>query len=75
MKHFVKFSLKLGKKKIGEQLIIDIAHYQKHSECKTLYCFIYDPEEKISNPRGFERDLSGKHGDLETKVFVVPKRA
>lgn len=66
----------LRKKKIGEQLIIDIAHYQhSHPECKTLYCFIYDPEEIISNPRGFERDLSGKHGDLVTKVFVVPKRA
>lgn len=65
----------LGKKKIGEQLIIDIAHYQKYPECRVLYCFIYDPEEKISNPRGFERDLSGKHGDLMTKVFVVPKRA
>ena len=65
----------LGKKKVGEQLIIDIAHYQKHPECRTLYCFIYDPEERISNPRGLERDLSGKHGDLATKVLVVPKRA
>ena len=65
----------LGKKKLGEQLIVDIAHYQKHPDCKTLYCFIYDPEERISNPHGFESDLSGKHGDLETKVFIVPKRA
>jgi len=63
----------LGKKEIGEQLIIDIAHYQRYSECKTLYCFIYDPDEIISNPRGFERDLSGKHGNLITKVIIVPR--
>jgi hypothetical protein len=65
----------LSKKAIGDQLIIDIAHYQKHPDCKTLYCFIYDPEEIISNPIGLERDLSGKHDELITKVFVVPKRA
>jgi hypothetical protein len=65
----------LGKKEIGEQLIIDIAHYQKHPECKFLYCFVYDPEERISNPIGFERDLSGKHDNLMVKVLVIPKRA
>jgi hypothetical protein len=65
----------LSKKAIGDQLIIDIAHYQKHPDCKTLYCFIYDPEEIISNPASLERDLSGKHDELITKVFVVPKRA
>jgi len=65
----------LGKREIGEQLIIDIAHYQKHSECKNLYCFVYDPEERISNPIGFERDLSGKHDNLMVRVLVVPKRA
>lgn len=65
----------LGKKEIGNELIIDIAHYQKHPDCKTLYCLIYDPEERISNPIGLEKDLSGKHDNLLTKVFIVPKRA
>lgn len=64
----------LDEKKLGDELIIDIAHYQKHPECRILYCLIYDPEERISNPRGFERDLSEKHGNLITKVFVVPRR-
>jgi hypothetical protein len=35
---------------------------------------VYDPEEKISNPIGFEGDLSGKHGVLMVKVLIVPKR-
>jgi hypothetical protein len=65
----------LGKKEIGEQLILNIAHYQKRPECKFLYCFVYDPEERISNPIGFERDLSGKHDNLMVKVLVIPKRA
>ena len=65
----------LGKKELGDQLIIDMAHYQKHSDCKSLYCFIYDPEERISNPIGFERDLTGMHENLFVKAIIVPKRA
>jgi hypothetical protein len=65
----------LGKKELGNQLIIDIAHYQKHPDCNTLFCFVYDPEERISNPIGFENDLTGKQGKLLVKVLVVPKRA
>jgi len=64
----------LDEKKIGDELIIDIAHYQKHPKVKFLYCFVYDPEERISNPQGFEKDLSGQHENLTTKVFVLPKR-
>lgn len=62
----------LSEKKLADQLTIDKAHYRKHPDCKTLYCLVYDPDERISNPRGFERDLSEKIGDVETKVFVVP---
>jgi hypothetical protein len=65
----------LGKKELGDQLITDIAHYQKHPDCNTLFCFVYDPEERISNPVGFENDLTGKQGKLSVKVLVVPKRA
>jgi len=65
----------LGKKKLGDQLIIDIAHYQKNPNCKTLYCFVYDPEERISNPIGFERDLNGKHDNIFVRVLIVPRRA
>jgi hypothetical protein len=67
-------SKKLGHKKIREQLIIDKAHYRTHPLCKTLYCLVYDPHDKIKNPRGFEKDLSDKANSFETKVFVVPKR-
>jgi len=63
----------LGQKRIREQLIIDKAYYKGHKDCKKLYCFIYDPEGKIKNPRGFERDLSDKVDGFETKVLIVPR--
>jgi hypothetical protein len=65
-------SLKQGK--VRDELIIDKAHYRVHPDCKKLYCLVYDPEEKIKNPRGFERDLTDKINSFETKVYVVPRR-
>jgi len=64
----------LAQKQIREELIIDKAHYRVHQDCRKLYCLVYDPREKIKNPRGFERDLSDKVDGFETKVFVIPRR-
>jgi len=58
----------LGSKEIGEQLIIDIQKYQAHPDCKTLICFVYDPEEKIPNPKGIENDLNRIEGSLIVNV-------
>ena len=61
----------LTDKEIGEQLIIDIEKYKSHPDCKTLVCFVYDPEGMIANPKGLERDLS-KKTDLIVNVFIEP---
>jgi ActR/RegA family two-component response regulator len=61
-----------GAKQLGEQLIIDIARYKSHPDCKTLYCFVYDPEGNIANPQGIENDLSHQGGDFEVKVYIAP---
>jgi hypothetical protein len=63
----------LKARQIGEQLIVDIQRYQTHPDCKTLLCFVYDPEGWVSNPRGLENDLNKKDDDLEVKVLIVPK--
>jgi hypothetical protein len=63
----------LGEKEIGDELIIDIARYQNHPDCKILVCFVYDPVTKIGNPDGIERDLSRTEGALTVKVIVAPK--
>lgn len=60
----------LGPKEIGDQLIIDIAKYKKHPECKILICFVYDPEARIGNPRGLENDLMELSTD-EMNVLVI----
>lgn len=63
----------LGAKQIGEQLIVDIQRYQSHPDCRTLICFVYDPEGRIANPRGIENDLNGEHNGLEVEVIIAPK--
>jgi REase_DpnII-MboI len=59
--------------KLGSELITDIARYEHHPNCKKLICFIYDPEGKIGNPVGLERDLEGHAGKLPVRVIVGPK--
>jgi hypothetical protein len=48
----------LNAKVIGERLIIDIARYKQHPQCRRLICFVYDPEGRITNPAGIESDLN-----------------
>lgn len=64
----------LGEKQISEQLIIDIARYAKMGDCKTLVCFIYDPENRITNSGGLETDLSGDRDGMFVEVMVLPKQ-
>ena len=64
----------LGEKQVGDQLLIDIARYSEHPDCQHLVCFVYDPEGRIGNPIGLERDLTKTHGDLSVKVVIAPRR-
>lgn len=69
-----KTSEHLKDKEIGVQLNDDIAKYQHHPNCRTLYCFIYDPQELLSNPDGIENDLTKEVEGLSVKVIICPKR-
>jgi hypothetical protein len=60
-------------KTLGEQLIIDIAKYKKHPQCKRLICFVYDPEGRVANPRGLEADLSNCETEIDVQTIIVPK--
>jgi hypothetical protein len=62
----------LKDRKIGEELIIDIAKYKKHPECSRLICFVYDPEGLIGNPAGLASDLSQEENDFTVEVIVRP---
>lgn len=63
----------LKDKELGEQLIIDIAKYQSHPNCKCLYCFVYDPDGNVRNPRGLEKDLAELGKGFQVKVFIRPE--
>lgn len=63
----------LADKEVGDQLIIDIARYQTHPECRTLVCFVYDPEGRIANPAALEHDLSRVTDRIEVRVVVAPR--
>lgn len=62
---------KLTDKAIGEQLLIDISKYRKHPDCKTLICFIYDPEERIGNPNGMQNDLNQLSDDDMNIITII----
>jgi hypothetical protein len=58
----------LGMTEIGDQLVIDMARYKNHADCKTLVCFIYDPDNIIPNPKGLQ-DLEGQ-SSTEFKILI-----
>lgn len=62
----------LGARELGEQLIVDIAKYKRHPDCRTLFCFVYDPDGRIANPRGIENDLNAKQDELTVRVLIAP---
>ena len=63
----------LSTKALGEQLIVDVAKYRAHPDCKLLYCFVYDPVGRVINPEGMEADLSKIQDGLAVRVLVRPR--
>jgi len=57
-------------RKVGDELIIDIAHYAVHPNCNHLWCVVYDPERLIKNAGGLESDLEGEHTNGSNRVCV-----
>jgi len=62
----------LTQRELGDQLIVDIERYKTHPDCKQLWCFVYDPNGHIVNPRGIEFDLARNDGLLRVAVIIRP---
>jgi hypothetical protein len=62
----------LGDKELGKQLIEDKARYKAHPDCRKLICFVYDPEGRITNPKGISNDLNAKEETFEVQVIIKP---
>lgn len=62
----------LTHKELGDQLAIDKARYKVHPNCKKLICFTYDPEGRISNPKGIQSDLNQNDEDFKVEIIIKP---
>jgi hypothetical protein len=60
-------------KQVRDDLLKDRGRYPAHPDCKTLICFVYDPDHFIENPEGFEKDLSSSINGMVVRVIVAPK--
>jgi len=63
----------LTDKEIGDELLADIGRYKGHPDCKTLVCFVYDPDDQIKNAAAIIRDLEEQSSaELQVRALVVP---
>lgn len=60
----------LRQKKIGDQLLLDIARYERHPDCDALVCYVHDPHHFVENPKGLATDVEGTSTRLKVRVVV-----
>ncbi len=65
----------LKQKDLVDQLVIDIARYEEHPSCKSLVCFVYDPDGWIGNPSAVIADIEKGHRKIAVRVFVQPEHS
>ena len=58
-------------RKIGDELSIDIMHYQKHTGCKQLWIVIVDPNTLLDNPGGMQKDLVESTSAISIKPLFI----
>jgi hypothetical protein len=63
----------LNRKDLLEQIRADVERYRSRGRCTHLLCFVYDPDGRIGNPRGFESELSSTSQHFTVDVVVAPK--
>lgn len=57
--------------KLGEELLVDAGRYPKHPDCKAIVAFVYDPDRRLTNVKGIERDLTRPTAGGQQFVCVV----
>ncbi|MFA4828941.1 MAG: hypothetical protein WC855_13145 [Thermodesulfovibrionales bacterium] len=62
----------LADKELGRQLIEDKEKYKQHPNCKKLICFTYDPEGRITNPKGIMNDLNIAEEKFRVEIIIRP---
>lgn len=62
-----------GPRELISELTIDSARYATYPACKTLFCFVYDPEGRIGNPASLEELLTTHEMGLSLSTLISPK--
>ncbi len=62
-----------GSKLIAEHIAADARHYMAEPSCKTLFCFVYDPEGRIGNPQSLEKEQTQNLKGTQVEVIIEPK--
>jgi len=65
----------LKQKDLVDQLLVDIARYEEHPRCKSLICFVYDPDGRIGNPSAIIADIEKGDRKIAVRVFVQPEHS
>jgi hypothetical protein len=63
----------LGQRDLTSQLAEDKERYKSHPHCRTLICFVYDPDGYCDKPNALEKDLSETTERMRVIVIVAPK--
>ncbi|ANF87024.1 malate dehydrogenase [Pseudomonas antarctica] len=62
----------LKDKKLGEELIVDIARYAEHPHCQHLICFVYDPGYLIRNREALQEYILRQGHRIDVELIFSP---
>jgi REase_DpnII-MboI len=62
---------RLGAGEVGSELLEDIGRYKEHPDCRTLVCFVYDPDHRVENPAGLKDDLERQSSERLAVVVII----
>jgi hypothetical protein len=57
---------------LADELILDIARYRAHPDCRAILFFVYDPIGLIRNPVALKKDLSRVAGEIPVSLVISP---
>ncbi|MGE3153104.1 MAG: hypothetical protein AB7G48_08150 [Nitrospiraceae bacterium] len=62
----------IGSREVAERVTADAIAFPATGH-QTLFCFVYDPDGRIGNPRGLEAELTRVSDAQIVEVFIAPK--
>lgn len=64
----------LDDRKLGAQLLLDVAHFPSHSQCESLIFLVHDPCYAIRNPAGLRDEVIAAAGGFPVEIVYSPPR-